>query len=103
MKKKPDVSKSKYASFLERLISRIMEMEPDKIGVCFEGKSGDVCTTYYGDLYPSDKAMMSWHFQSDAMMDTVLVNAKLIISEADDGGDDDDDDDDGEDDEDEQK
>lgn len=57
-------------------------MKPVRIGVCAVGENGEVLTGYYGDLYPEDKAVMAYHIQTDAIMDTVKANARDIMEAA---------------------
>lgn len=71
-----------YAEWLEDFIRSIVEMKPARIGVCAVGENGEVLTGYYGDLYPEDKAVMAYHIQTDAIMDTVKANARDIVEAA---------------------
>ena len=77
-----------YAEWLESFIRSIVEMKPVRIGVCAVGENGEVLTGYYGDLYPEDKAVMAYHIQTDAIMDTVTANAKQIVMAAEENDDD---------------
>lgn len=78
-----NITQSEYANWLEDLIKDIVEFKPEKIGVTFMCSNGDAHTYYYGECYPQDKATMAYLFNSDAMMDTVLMNASLIVDAAD--------------------
>ena len=79
-----DVTKTPYAEFLENFIRSIMELQPGKIGVCAILPDGSVLTGYYGDCSHQDKAMMGYHFHTDAVMETVEANARRIIEAAED-------------------
>lgn len=81
-----DVRKSPYAEWLESFCRQVVEMEPDRIGVCVINKDA-VLTAYYGEMCPEDKAVMAYHIQTDAIMDTVMANARSIVeaAEEDDG------------------
>lgn len=77
-----DVINSKYAEWLEELIRIILENEPDKIGVVFTTPEDLTFTYYYGECLPPDKALMSYWINSDATMDTIIANSKMIIESA---------------------
>lgn len=77
-----EITKTPYAEFLESFIRNIVELLPEKIGVCAILPDGSVLTGYYGDCSHQDKAMMGYHMHTDAVMDTVEANAKRIIEAA---------------------
>ena len=76
-----DVRQSPYAKWLEGFCRQVVEMKPERIGVCVLSES-TVLTAYYGEMCPEDKAVMAYHIQSDAIMDTVMANAKRIVEAA---------------------
>lgn len=71
-----------YAEWLEGFIENLLEFKPEKIGVCAILPDGNVLTGYYGDVFPMDKAQMGFHMNNDGVLDTVLANAKQIVSAA---------------------
>lgn len=77
-----DVFNSEYAEWLEELIKAVVEYKPSKIGCVFYGEGEEIYTKYFGECYPPDKALMAYWIHSDATMDTVLANAKIILEEA---------------------
>lgn len=77
-----DVTKSPYAEWLEEFIKSVMELEPEKIGVCAILPDGNTMTGYYGECCHQDKAMMGYHMNLDAVMDVTTANAKGIIAAA---------------------
>ena len=77
-----DITKTAYAKFLEEFCENVMELQPDKIGVCAILPDGSVLTGYHGSCTHQDKAMMGYHFHTDAMMDTIKANAKEIVEAA---------------------
>lgn len=78
-----DVTQTPYAEFLEHFIESIMELKPTKVGVCLLGCVGDTSLTgYLGECCPEDKAVMAYHINSDAILDTVKANARDIIQAA---------------------
>ena len=54
-------------------------MEPANLS-----NGGESMTDYPSacDTCPEDKAVMDYHLQSDAIMDTVMANAKMIVEAA---------------------
>lgn len=80
-----DVRNTRYAEWLEAFCRQVVEMKPERIGVCVINKDA-VMTAYYGEMCPEDKAAMAYHIQTDAIMDTVLANAKSIVAAAEDDG-----------------
>lgn len=78
-----DVLNSRYAKWLEDLVGAIVEYQPEKIGCVFYGEDGTVYTKYFGDCYPSEKAVMAHWINVDATMETVMANARAIVDEAD--------------------
>ena len=71
-----------YAEWLEGFIKNLVEYQPEMIGVCAFLPDGDIMTAYFGDCNPSDKAEMGFHMTSDAHLDTMMANAKMIIEAA---------------------
>ena len=82
-----DLQNSKYAGFLENLLQGIVQLQPDKIGICMITDDGTTMTGYFGDCCPTDKAVMAFNLQNDATMDTIMANAKMILEAAEDGDD----------------
>lgn len=78
-----DVTKSKYAEWLEELIQHIMEYQPEKIGVCIFLPDGGTLSSYFGGCGHMDKAMMGYTMNLDATMAVVFANAKDILEAAD--------------------
>ena len=78
-----NVTESPYAEWLEELIQMILELKPEKIGICAISSDGDVLTGYYGDCSHVDKAVMSYHMSLDAHQDVIMANAREIIDAAD--------------------
>lgn len=78
-----DVTQSAYAEWLEDLIKSIMELKPEKIGVCCLLPDGGTLTSYFGDMYHTDKAIMGYTISLDATMDVVTANARVILEAAD--------------------
>lgn len=72
----------KYAEWLEGFCREVVERQPEKIGVCLLNEDGTALTGYCGEVFPVDKSAMAHHIQSDALMDMVLANAKLIVEAA---------------------
>ena len=77
-----DVTQSVYAEFLEELIRNIMEMQPENIGVCALLPDGSTLTQYFGGCYHTDKAVMGYTMNQDALMDVITANIKDIMAEA---------------------
>jgi hypothetical protein len=77
-----DVTKSAYAEWLEELIRTIMEHKPEKIGVCVLLPDGSTLTNYFGECYHTDKAIMSYTMNLDAIWDVTTANAKEIMEAA---------------------
>lgn len=77
-----DIRESPYAEFLENLCHQMMELQPVRIGLCAITEDGTTMTGYFGEICPEDKAVMAYHLQSDAIMDTVMANAKMIVEAA---------------------
>jgi len=77
-----DIRKTPYAEWLEEMCKSVMEYKPEKMGICMVMEDGTVLTGYYGELYPQDKAMMAYHMNTDAIFDTIKVNAKMILDAA---------------------
>ena len=72
----------KYAAWLEGFCREVIERNTAKIGVCMLNEDGTALTGYCGEPFPVDKSAMAHHIQSDALMDMVLANAKLIVEAA---------------------
>lgn len=72
----------KYAEFLEGFCREVVEHQPEKIGVVCMLNGGSVLTGYYGDVGYNDKALMSFHVQLDATLESVMANAKRIVAAA---------------------
>lgn len=83
-----DKGMSRYAEWLEGFIGEIVALQPDRIGVVALMPDGNALTGYYGDCTYQDKALMSHHLSTDAMMDTIMANAKSIVEAAADDGED---------------
>ena len=77
-----NIKDTPYAPWLEELIAMLLEIEPEKIGLCAITPSGDALTSYYGDLFHTDKALMGYHINLDATMDVIRVNAREIVEAA---------------------
>ena len=77
-----DVTQSAYAEWLEELIGNIMELKPEKIGVCALIPDGSTLTQYFGECYHTDKAVMGYTMNQDAIMDVITANAKEILEAA---------------------
>ena len=77
-----DVTKSVYAEWLEEFIQHIMELKPEKIGVCALLPDGSTLTHYFGGCYHTDKAVMGYTMTQDAFMDVMYANAKEILEAA---------------------
>lgn len=77
-----NVTNSIYAEWLEELIQKIMEHQPEKIGICALLPDGCTLTSYFGGCYHTDKAVMAYTMQLDATMDVVSANAKEILEAA---------------------
>lgn len=77
-----DVTKSNYAEWLEGMIQNIMEHLPEKIGVCMLLPDGSTLTSYFGGCYHTDKAVMGYTMNQDAIMDVITANIKDIMAEA---------------------
>lgn len=71
-----------YAGFLENFAELLVEYQPEKVCVCAILPSGEILTGYYGDTGPQDKAVMAHNINCDAVMDTVVANAKTIVRAA---------------------
>lgn len=72
----------KYAEWLEGFCREVVEQQPEKIGVVCMNKDGTVLTGYYGDAGYNDKALMGFHVQLDATLESVMANAKRIVAAA---------------------
>ena len=77
-----DVTKSPYAGWLEELISNLLEMKPDKIGIAAILPNGEVLTGYYGGCGHVDKVIMAHNIHLDSVMDVVKANARSILEAA---------------------
>ena len=77
-----DVTRSAYAEWLEELIQTIMEHQPKKLGVCILLPDGSTLTSYFGECYHTDKAVMAYTFNLDAFWDVTTANAKEILEAA---------------------
>lgn len=84
-----NVTESIYAEWLEEFIQAIMEMKPTKMGVCCVLPDGSTMNSYFGDVFHTDKAMMAYNMQMDAIWDVTTANAKEILAAADEQGGDD--------------
>lgn len=85
-----NVTETPYAEWLEELIEMIMELKPEKVGVCAVSSEGDVLTGYYGDCGHVDKAVMGYHMTLDAHQDVTIANAREILAAAEEQEDEDD-------------
>lgn len=77
-----NVTESIYAEWLEEFIKNIMELKPTKIGVCAVLPDGSTMTSYFGDVFHMDKAMMAYNMNLDAIWDVTTANAKEIVQTA---------------------
>ena len=77
-----DVTKSVYAEWLEEFIQDVMELKPEKMGVCALLPDGSTLTSYFGGCYHADKAVMGYTMNQDAIMDVITANAKKIMEAA---------------------
>lgn len=77
-----DVTKSAYAEWLEAVIEGIMENKPEKIGVCCLLPDGSTMTNYFGDCSHTDKAVMGYTMNLDAIWEVTTANAKEILEAA---------------------
>jgi hypothetical protein len=77
-----DITKTEYAGWLEEFIRNIMEHKPGKIGVCAILPDGSTLTSYFGEVYHTDKAVMGYSISLDATMDVINANAKDIVEAA---------------------
>lgn len=77
-----NVTESVYAEWLEEFIQNIMELKPTKIGVCAVLPDGSTMTSYFGDCCHTDKAMMGYNMNLDAIWDVTTANAKEIVETA---------------------
>lgn len=77
-----DVTKSRYAEWLEEFIQHVMEYQPEKIGVCALLPDGCTLTNYFGGCGHMDKAMMGYTMNLDAIMEVTTANAKDILEAA---------------------
>ena len=77
-----DVTKSVYAEWLEEFIQDVMELKPEKMGVCALLPDGSTLTSYFGGCYHTDKAVMGYTMNQDAIMDVITANAKKIMEAA---------------------
>ena len=66
-----------YAPVLETIEEQLV-----KICLCAIIPSGDVLTGYLGDVGCQDKAIMAHNINCDAVMDSVMANAKMIVQAA---------------------
>lgn len=71
-----------YAVFLEDFIKQLIEYQPEKVGVCAILPGGEILTGYCGDVGCQDKAVMAHNINCDAIMDSVVANAKMIVQAA---------------------
>ena len=77
-----------YAKWLEGFLEKLIEYQPEKIGVCALLPDGNILTGYYGDCCPRDKAEMGFHMNTDGVLDTVMANSREILRAADEEEDD---------------
>ena len=77
-----DVTKSVYAEWLEEFIQDVMELKPEKMGVCALLPDGSTLTSYFGGGSHTDKAVMGYTMNQDAIMDVITANAKKIMEAA---------------------
>lgn len=71
-----------YAEWLEGFIQQLIELQPQKIGVCAILPDDMIMTGYYGECSPKDKAEMGFHLNNDGVLDTVIANAREIVRAA---------------------
>ena len=72
----------KYAEWLEGFCREVVNHQPEKIGVVLLNSDGTALTGYWGGALAVDKAAMANHIQMDAMLDTVMANAKDVVAAA---------------------
>lgn len=77
-----NVTKSKYAEWLEDFISDIMLYQPERIGVCMLLPNGGTYSNYFGDCGHLDKALMGYTMNLDAIMEVATANADKILEAA---------------------
>lgn len=77
-----DIRTTKYAKFLERVISDIAETKPKNIGVVFFSDDGEAHTHYFGTCYPAEVGQMAWQLNADACLTLTQANAGLILEAA---------------------
>ena len=71
-----------YAHFLEDFAQQLVEYQPEKVCVCALLPGGEVLTGYFGDTGPQDKAVIAHNINCDAILDTVVANARMIVQAA---------------------
>lgn len=77
-----DIRTTKYAEFLERVISDIAETKPKNIAVVFFSDDGEAHTHYFGTCYPAEVGQMAWQLNADACLTLTQANAGLILEAA---------------------
>lgn len=83
-----DIRTTKYAEFLERVISDIAETKPKNIAVVFFSDDGEAHTHYFGTCYPAEVGQMAWQLNADACLTLTQANAGLILEAAEQEGED---------------
>lgn len=71
-----------YARFLETIAEQLVEYQPKKVCLCAILPGGEVLTGYFGGVESQDKAIMAHNINCDAVMDSVMANAKMIVQAA---------------------
>ena len=71
-----------YAGFLEDFAQQLVQYQPEKVCVCALLPGGEVLTGYFGDVGCTDKAVMAHNINCDAVMDSIMANAKMIVQAA---------------------
>ena len=77
-----DIAKSKYAQFLKKVCSDIVETNPKNIAVVFFSDEGEAHTHYFGTCYPAEVGQMAWQLNADACLTLTQANAGLILEAA---------------------
>jgi len=77
-----DIRNSRYAPAMEELCRVLLQIQPEKVGVCLLTSDGNCACYYFGGCSPYDKMAMGNHHHIDGMMGIVLSNADRILREA---------------------
>lgn len=73
-----------YAQFLEGFAKNLVDYQPDKFCVCVLLPDGEILTGYFGHMNTQDKALAAHTINCDAVLDSVMANAKMIVQAAED-------------------